>query len=98
MKTIVYLHKELMSGVWEGQAIYKGENYIVSLWYAVEPSLPIARGVGQGTSYLSARDRAVENSGHSESEWSRLLPELDDLVYEATHYGMPEVPVQGKES
>lgn len=74
---------------WNAQVGYDGENFTVSLWHSMGPSLPIASGVGKGISYLDARDRAVKNSDHLESDWSRLLPELDEMIYEATSYGIP---------
>ena len=91
MTILVHLRKQVMGGLWECQVLYDSENYIVSLFYGWGPSYPVASGIGKGPSYLSARDRAIENSGRAEGDWSRLLPELDEMVYEATRYQVPEI-------
>ena len=87
---IAYLRKVIGQFYWTGHVTYDGE-WIVDLEnYAMGP-IYITRGVGRGVSYLVARDRAIENSGRAEGDWSRLLPELDEMVYEATRYQVPEI-------
>ena len=93
---IAYLRKVLGQFHWIAQVTYDsekwGEDWTVDLQsYAMAPHYDI-RGIGRGISYLAARDRAIKNSHHPESIWSRLFPELDQMVYEATKYQVPEVP------